>query len=401
MITLDFPMQNLENPPFPLKVRPALDTLWAQRSHEARNALNIFANKRVGLLFNHTAQTQNGIGILQVLRALEVKVCALFSPEHGVAGRLEGHVASIQTPDGLPIHSLYGDTRRPTPEMLQGIDILVCDIQDVGARFYTYSTTLAYCLEECARHGIAVVVLDRPNPLSGVQINGPRVVEDGRSFVGYLRVPIQHGLTWGELALWHQRDAGLDVDLHVLPVEGWTRAMTWPQTGLKWTPPSPNLPDYQAAAWYPALCLLEFSGVAVGRGTNAPFQIVGAPWLEPEALLEAMQEWPDELRQVRGETIIFTSQRALFEGEACRGVRFSMRDESAFPARPVDFGLALLAALHHTHPAQFELAKSLPLLGSPQVLQALQANDVATALQLSQADEHEFAARREDILIYR
>lgn len=327
---------------------------------------------------------------------------ALFSPEHGLQGTLEGAIESGRTEDGLPIYSLYGQTRRANDEMLQGLQTIVFDIQDVGARFYTYSTTLAYLLEECAQRGISVVVLDRPNPI-GDGIEGPRLEDAHRSFVGYLRVPVTHGMTLGELAQWHCADAALDLDLQIAPVANWNRAMCWPQTDLPWRAPSPNLPDWQSAAWYPGECLLEWSGVSVGRGTPAPFQIVGAPWLEPDKVLEAMAQWPATLREtIEAETVEFTPTRAKWENEACHGLRFHARKDDGVPTRPVAFGLALLATLHHTHEQLDEtlLQKSLPLLGSSKVLELLRRNDLPEALDVAQREAQEFQTQRAPFLIY-
>ncbi|HVF84991.1 MAG TPA: DUF1343 domain-containing protein, partial [Abditibacteriaceae bacterium] len=184
-----------------MNILPALDALLAFPADHAE-IVSFLRAQRVGLITNHTGQTRDRVSTLDSLRVLDVNVRALFSPEHGVAGKQEGDVASSQTEEGLPIHSLYGETRRPTPEMLADIDVLVFDIQDVGARFYTYASTLCYALEECAAHNKSLVVLDRPNPLGGTAVEGPRLERSCRSFVGHVQVPLRHGLTTGELALW-------------------------------------------------------------------------------------------------------------------------------------------------------------------------------------------------------
>lgn len=203
---------------------PGLDALV---SNYATWQHHFSSGQHVGLLTNHTGRSLGGTPTLTVLRDLGLQVHALFAPEHGPAGTREGDIESGRTDEGLPIHSLYGATRRPTAAMLSGLDVIVCDIQDVGARFYTYPTTLAYMMEECARHGVAVVVLDRPNPLGGEIIEGPGVAEAWRSFVGHLAVPVRHGLTLGELARLYQADAGLDLELTVVPVHNWHRAQQW------------------------------------------------------------------------------------------------------------------------------------------------------------------------------
>jgi uncharacterized protein YbbC (DUF1343 family) len=298
---------------------------------------------------------------------------------------------------------LYGATRRPNDEMLHNLKVLVFDIQDVGARFYTYSSTLAHILEECAQRDISVLVLDRPNPI-GDNIEGPRMEEEQRSFVGHLRVPVTHGMTLGELAQWHCADAALDVDLQIAPVANWNRTMLWPQTGLPWRAPSPNLPDWQSAAWYPGECLLEWSGVSVGRGTEAPFQIVGAPWLEADKVLQAMTRWPAALRdEIEAEAMTFTPSRATWENQQCRGLRFRSSREDGAPTNPVAFGLALLTTLHQTHPDHLDealLRKSLPLLGSTKALEMLHAHNLNAVLELAQHEAQKFRAQRAPFLIY-
>jgi uncharacterized protein YbbC (DUF1343 family) len=381
---------------------PGLDLL---STGGAATTHKFLRGQRIGLLTNQTGCTLEGTPALAALRALNIKVTALFSPEHGPAGTCEGVVESGSTQDGLPIHSLYGSTRRPNAEMLGAIDVLICDLQDVGARFYTYASTLAYAMEECALHHKSVVVLDRPNPLGGEIIEGPSLEDDCRSFVGHLRVPVRHGLTLGELALLHCEDMELDLDLHIVQVEGWKRTQRWPETNLPWRRPSPNLPDYRSAAWYPGTCLLEFSGVSVGRGTAAPFQIIGAPWFDTEAVLRVAKAWPLQILQdITLEPLAFTPAHAVHAGEPCRGFRFyTTSDATDGSQRRVDLGLALLSTLHYTHPEEFgeeKLRAALPLLGSPAVLQTLLDNDIETALALARADDEAFRARRESVLLY-
>ena len=259
-------------------VAPALDALFATReySHVAaptklltpRATLDFLRNKNLGLVTNHTGRTQSGASTREVLRQRGIEIVATFSPEHGPRGTQEGDLSSTCADDGTPIFSLYGETRRPTPQMLRNLDALIFDIQDVGARFYTYASTLCYCLEECAAHNISLLVLDRPNPLGGEEIGGPMLDASTRSFVGHIETPILHGLTLGEIALLHCSRENLNVELRIAPIFDWKRALRWNQTGLNWIAPSPNLPDFRSADWYPATCLLEFSGVSVGRGNR-------------------------------------------------------------------------------------------------------------------------------------
>ena len=380
---------------------PALDALLAFPQDHAE-IISFLRAHRVGLISNHTGQTRDGISTLDSLRVLDINVCALFSPEHGVAGKLEGNVASSRTEEGLPIHSLYGETRRPTAEMLADIDVLVFDIQDVGARFYTYGSTLCYALEECAAHGKSLIVLDRPNPLGGVKIEGPMLETSCRSFVGHVQVPVVHGLTLGELALWHKQQENLDVDLRVVRCAGWKRNMQWLQTGLKWIAPSPNLPDFTSAQWYPALCLLEFSGVAVGRGTDAPFQIVGAPWMQPNRVLDCLQSWRDwNQTGIAAQTIDFTPTRAIYHAESCRGLKFDSSDAAQIPM--TDLGLALLWALRQSHPDEFtkeNLRASWQLVGSHRVLDCLENGDLDAPLAVSREGLQQFREERAAVLLY-
>ncbi len=382
-------------------ILPALDFLL-QSPDEHAELLAFLRVHRVGLITNHTGQAQSGTTTLDALRQLDIPVGALFSPEHGIAGKLEGDVASSKTDDGLVIHSLYGATRRPTAEMLSEIDVLIFDIQDVGARFYTYGSTLAYALEECANFDKTLVVLDRPNPLGGRKIEGPMLENDCQSFVGHVQIPVVHGLTLGELARLHAKNENLNGDLRVVRCANWRRETLWPQTGLKWIAPSPNLPDFQSAQWYPSLCLLEFSHVAVGRGTDAPFQIVGAPWLNPHRVLEYLESWRGwNNLNVSAQAIHFTPRHAIYEGEQCRGLKF--RSEDASKVAMTDFGLTLLWALRQSHPDEFDAEKlraSWQLVGSHRVLDCLENNDLNAALKLSQEGLQKFQEARTTILLY-
>jgi len=371
---------------FLMKCLPALDSLDS-------SILHYLKNKRIGLLTNHTGCAIDGTPALDVLRQLNLKITALFSPEHGPAGNQEGKVLS-STFDDLPVYSLYGETRQPSPEMLEQIDVFICDLQDVGARFYTYSSTLALAMETCAAHNVAVLVLDRPNPLGGLSVIGPMRDKQQISFVGHLDIPIIHGMTMGELALLHRADQNLDLDLQIAKVQNWRRDFLWPDLNLEWRTPSPNLPDFQSAAWYPGLCLLEFSGVSVGRGTDAPFQILGAPWMDPAKVL-----LPESLKSTfDAEPIDFIPTRGKWENELCHGLRFS-REKLPDTESVVYLGMALLAALHQTH-EELEAEKSLTLLGSRQVLQLLLENQLESAFEIARRDTAVFGEKRREFLLY-
>lgn len=356
--------------------------------------------RRCGLVTNHTGRARDGTATLTILTYCGANVRTLFSPEHGPRGDREGDVESSME-FGRTFHSLYGPTRRPTNAMLQNLDALIFDIQDAGARFYTYSTTLCYIVEACAENNIPLLVLDRPNPLGGENVSGPHVDEDQRSFVGYARIPIQHGLTLGELAFWHRADANLNVDIRIARVSGLTGAMKWPETGLQWHPPSPNLPDWNAVQWYPATCLLEFSGVSVGRGTDSPFALVGAPWLDSQRVIEESESWPGAARAgLELQPCDFTPGRATWESSPCHGIRLCRTSDEM---NPVLAGMALLAALHRTHPREFDeekLRAALPLLGSSQILELLKIGDITAAIEIAQRDAANFKAQRAPYLLY-
>jgi uncharacterized protein YbbC (DUF1343 family) len=236
-----------------------------------------------------------------------VELVALYSPEHGIRGEEEAGAEILSGTDsgtGLPIHSLYGETLRPTPEMLEGIDVLLFDMQDVGARFYTYVSTMALSMEAAGEAGIPFVVLDRPNPVRGDVLQGTVLDPAFATFVGKYPVPMRHGMTAGELARMYVGEFGVEADLHVVPVEGWSRSMTYHETGLPWVPPSPNMPSPESALAYPGTCLFEGTPLSVGRGTERAFQWVGAPWLDGEMLAAALNAYGIE--DLRFEAVSFT-----------------------------------------------------------------------------------------------
>jgi uncharacterized protein YbbC (DUF1343 family) len=353
--------------------------------------------KKLGLLTNQTSVTQDGTPAWEALRGVGFNILALFSPEHGLRGLSEGIIASSTLEDGTPVHSLYGQTRRPTAEMLAGLNAVVCDIQDVGARFYTYAGTVFEIVESCALAGIQVIILDRPNPLGGLVVEGPFIDTDPKTLVGSAMVPVTHGMTLGEMALMYRAWKGLKVEIEVVQVQGWTRDMLWPQTGLTWRRPSPNLPDFETAAWYPGLCLIEFCKFTVGRGTVAPFRIFGSPDFDSQTFLEHFGS-PDG---IRAEAIEFTPTAIPFPyaDQLCHGIRFS-RDSP--PERPVEFGLRVMAALRQSQPqlCRENWDQAEKLLGNREVLQLLWDGDLEGALDKAERDAAEFLERRKGFLLY-
>jgi len=308
--------------------------------------------KKVGLLCNHTALDRRGRPAAELFnRAPGVELKALFSPEHGFSGRLQ-HGQPI--PDdyyaGVPVYSLYGKTKRPTAEMLRDLDALVFDIQDVGARFYTYIATLGYALEEAARHGLEFYVLDRPNPLGGDVAEGEPLAEDIRHFTAYYSIPTRHGLTVGEIAQWHNAHARLGAKLTVVRMKGWKRKNLWKDTGRRFVPPSPNIRSPKAALLYCGIGAFEATNVSVARGTKTPFELFGAPWMDGPRLADRLNALA--LPGIKFKAARFTPRSDLYAGLSCGGVRLLVMDESA--VRPVDVFIHAVCLLRELHAAEFQ-----------------------------------------------
>ena len=308
------------------------------------DSLHVVAGRAVGVVTNHTGLSVGPGGeLLHTIDRLnqrpDVELVAIFGPEHGYRGEAEAgeHVESGRDRvTGLPIHSLYGaaSMRKPTPEMLEGVEVLVFDIQDVGARYYTYVYTMALAMEAAGEAGISFVVLDRPNPIDGVTVQGNVLDPAFATFVGMYAVPMRHGMTPGELARLFVGEFGIDVDLHVVPAQGWRRDMPFEETGLPWVAPSPNMPDVVSALHYPGTCLFEGTSLSVGRGTDRPFQQVGAPWLDGAALAERLNA--RAVPGVRFEAVVFTPESpgdGKFGGTSVEGVRFVALDAAYDPTR--------------------------------------------------------------------
>lgn len=298
----------------------------------ARPAL--LRGKRVGLIANPTSVTAGLEHAADALGALRgVRLAALFGPEHGIWANAQDLVEVEDSRDphtGLPVHSLYGRTRVPSAAMLEGLDALVFDIQDVGARYYTFIYTMLHALQACAAHGRTLVVLDRPNPLGGRVVEGNVLDPAFRSFVGMHPLAVRHGMTVGELALLFRDELRLDVDLHVIRMRGWRRAMDFDETGLPWVMPSPNMPTLDTAYVYPGGCLVEGTNLSEGRGTTRPFELVGAPWLDPWRLAEEMDR--ERLPGVAFRPAYFTPTFHKHAGRNCGGVAVHVRDRRRFPA---------------------------------------------------------------------
>jgi uncharacterized protein YbbC (DUF1343 family) len=355
--------------------------------------------RRVGLVTNHSGRDRDGRATIDLLHKADgVTLVALFSPEHGIRGAVDEKV--VDTKDertGLPIYSLYGARRKPTAETLQGIDALVYDIQDAGCRFYTYITTLGYVLEAAAEHRCRVVVLDRPNPIGGLAVEGP-VLDAGReSFTAYHRLPVRHGMTVGELARLFRAERKLAVDLDVVAMEGWRRADLYDRTGLEWVNPSPNLRSLTAALLYPGIGLLETTNLSVGRGTDRPFEWIGAPWLDGRRLAAALAEQP--LAGVRFVPMALTPTASVHKQKRCGGVHIIVDDWSRF--RPVRTGLAIASTLRRLYPEAWQVERYGVLLGHGATLEAVKGGMDWQQIEKDwQPPLTQFLERRREHLIY-
>ena len=328
-----------------------------------RDSSSLIAGKRVGILTNHTGRLSDGRLIIGAMADSGIcTIHSLYGPEHGIDG---------DTPDGkavehashprygVKVYSLYGEARKPAAEMLRGVDVLVCDVQDVGARFYTFITTIAMAMEAAAEQSIPFVILDRPNPIRGLDYDGPIRVSSLRSFVGWMPIPVTHGMTIGELArLWNEEGwlaNGVKAHLEVVAMEGWQRQMWFDETGLRWRAPSPNMPTLETAIIYPGLCFVEGTSISEGRGTTQPFQIVGAPWADPEKILNHLSAFDtsgvifSEAHFVPKEIPGVASQ-PKYENATCCGVRISVVDRNA--VQPVRLGVSILAAFKQAYPSE-------------------------------------------------
>ena len=386
----------------------AASTLWAEP--RVKTGLDVLidrdfapiAGKRVGVITNHTGLTSDGRHIVDVLsRSSKVKLVAIFTPEHGLAGTQDDpNVASgTHEATGTPIYSLYNrGSYRPTPQMLQKVDVLIYDIQDIGARFYTYITTLGYALEEAARAGKSFLVLDRPNPINGIAVEGPLLDPRYVSFVGYMRMPIRHGMTVGELARMYNGEKALHADLQVIEMQGWSRNMWLDATGLEWVNPSPNIRNLTQAILYPGSCLLESDQVSVGRGTDTPFQIIGAPWFKGREVAEYLNGLA--IPGVRFLARRFRPTASVFKDEDCEGLDIQLIDRDALDS--VRMGLELLHATMKLHPGKFNLDGVTRLLGNEDAAGRLKRGETGSSVVKSYAPElDQFRKTREKYLIYR
>jgi len=366
----------------------------------ARDGFAKLKGKRVGLVTNHTGVARDGKSTIDLLHAAPgVQLVALFAPEHGIRGVLDADVpAERDQKTGLTIHSLYGDTRRPTDAMLTGIDTLVIDLQDIGSRFYTYPATTGYVLEEAAKRKIAVMVLDRPNPVNGWQIEGPNQSEPIREFIAYFPMPVRHGLTLGELARVFNDEKQIHADLTVIPVENWRRGQWYDETGLAWINPSPNMRNLNQATLYPGIGAIEYSNVSVGRGTDQPFEQFGAPWIDGPRLAAALNA--RQLPGIRFYPVSFTPASSKYAKQRCQGVFMVITNRTTL--QPVRVGLEIAGALFALFGEKYDLENTDLLLGSRDSFERVKrGEDPGVIAARWSADEARWRRLRAKYLLYR
>jgi len=366
----------------------------------ARDGFKQLQGMRVGLVTNHTGRDRRGRPTIDVLHtAAGVRLVALFAPEHGIRGLVDEKVSDeVDEKTKLPIYSLYGESRRPKAEHLKELDAVVFDIQDIGARFYTYISTLGHVLEEAAKAGKPVYVLDRPNPIGGTEVEGPVADADKLSFVVYHRLPVRHGMTVGELAQLFNEQRKFGADLRVVKMENWRRSMWLDSTGLTWVNPSPNMRSLTEATLYPGVGLLETTNISVGRGTDTPFEVLGAPWIDGQRLAAHMNA--RRLPGVRFVPVRFTPKASVYKGEECGGVNLIVTDRAVF--RPVRLGIELAVALRRFYPSEWKVDDSLRLLANADTLARIRSGASPEEVMRSwQAGLDEFKNARAKFLIYR
>jgi uncharacterized protein YbbC (DUF1343 family) len=383
--------------------------LGADRLAEAMPA--VLTGKRVGLITNHTGHDRQRTPTIDLLAARkDVTLVALFAPEHGIRGVASGRIdSSRDEKTGLPIHSLYGETQKPTPPMLQNVDALVFDIQDVGVRQYTYLSTMALAMQAAAEKKIPFVVLDRPNPVGGNIVEGNIREEGLESFVGLYPIASRHGLTAGELAQLYNKEFNIGADLHVVRLEGWKRDLWLDRTDLPWTGPSPNLPKFEGVIHYPGTVFFEGTNLSEGRGSNNPFEQTGAPWLRAREVVAAMNA--KRLAGVRFEAVEFAvlPTARKFPGQTIPGVRLVVTDREQY--RPVATTMRLIEVIRRLHPADFQWRSSRStegvdsysldrLAGSRRIRAAIENGTLEALLEEWERDAQRFLVLRKPYLLY-
>ena len=354
-------------------------------------------NLRLGLITNHTGQDRQRRATIDLLKnAPGVNLMALFGPEHGIRGDFDDKVRdSTDQKTGLPVYSLYGERRVPLPEHLRNLDALVFDVQDIGCRFYTYPSTMGLCMEAAAKAGLKFFVLDRVNPINGVALEGP-VHQGERSFTAFHTTPLRHGMTVGELARMFNAEQKMGADLNIIHVEGWRRNQWFDELDLPWINPSPNMRSMDAATLYPGIGLHEFA-ISVGRGTDRPFELMGAPYIDDLRLAAELKQSP--VRGVECVPIRFTPTYSVFKDQPCGGVAFTITDRNKLNA--VDLGITVAVAIARLYPNQFDFTKFNRLLQHTPTIEAVKAGKLLPAIKSVWAPELiRFKQRRQANLLY-
>lgn len=377
--------------------------------------MDLISDQRVGIVTNHSAMVGN-THLIDALDERGVEITALFGPEHGIRGDADAGAKvedGIDERTGAPIYSLYGETREPTPEMLENVDILIFDIQDIGARFYTYISTMGYTMQGAADQDIPYVVLDRPNPLGGEMTEGFILEEEHQTFVGLYPIPVTHGMTVAELAGMIQQEAWLegleDLELHTMEMENWSRDMLWPDTGLEWIAPSPNIPDFETALIYPGACYFEGTNISEGRGTYEPFRKIGAPWADGDQIADELNS--RDIPGIEFEAVSFTpesiegmSEYPKLEDEQLEGIRYHVTDRNA--AQPMASGVHVMEVFYQNVPEDkrsdyFIEAGMNRLSGTTRYMEHLKNNRAAEEIIADWQDEiAEFNNLREEYFLY-
>jgi len=378
------------------------------------DSINLIQNKRIGIVTNHSAILSNGVHLVDTLTKLKnINVTTLFGPEHGIRGNApDGNSISdgIDSKTNLPVYSLYGKIRKPTPEMLKNVDILIFDIQDIGARFYTFISTLYYTLEAAAENNIPIIVLDRPNPINGITVDGPIRENEFKSFVAIAPIPIQHGMTIGELANMFNNEKwlenGIKADLTIVKMENWKRNYIFSDCNLPWVAPSPNIPNLETAIIYPGMCLIEGVNVSEGRGTYAPFLTIGAPYINSNEVLMELKKL--NISGIDVKPITFTpksienmSTSPKYKNIECNGLSLKITDAKNIMA--LRFGIKLLYSIHKLYPNNFEFRRNWldKLFGNKELTKMLKNN--STPDEIFKLWEHElinFKNLRKKYLLY-
>lgn len=378
------------------------------------DTIRLLQGKRIGLITNHTAINKNHTSSVQVLKENAKKhgyiVTALFAPEHGITGAAHAseNIVDDKDSDGIPIYSLHGKTRRPTPEMLSHIHVLLYDIQDIGSRSYTYISTLFYAMEEAAKVHLPVIVLDRPNPINGLVVDGPMLEDKWRSIVGYVNIPYCHGMTIGELAKFFNDEYKIGCQLTVVPMKGWKREMTFKDTGLTWVPTSPHIPEASTALFYPITGLLgELHLISIGVGYTLPFKVVGAPWIDAEQFTKHLND--QKFPGVKFLPAYFRPFYGCFAKETCQGAHIIVTDHKIY--KPVATQYLIIGALKNLYPEKMKaaLAKAgdrkdmfCKVNGTEEVFRIMsEVEHVIWPLrQVHQVERERFLTKRKKYLIY-